>query len=167
MTQTGDVILRADETSGTLIKLWGKGIKLEDIPSDSLYDVLKIQPARPTISTFQWVKGRQYMTLEDFDLLIGGSKRPKTQAMIERDRARVEQERLARKNTNNSTTSFSNQLAPDSRSGGTFGSIQSGFDSLGQSTQEYMNSLSDMVKDAKSNAVNSSLKSSLKSKFFG
>jgi Lethal giant larvae(Lgl) like, C-terminal len=61
--------VRASETSGSLIKIWGKGVKLDDIPSDSLYDVLKEQPPRPTISTFQWVKGQQYMTIEDFDLL--------------------------------------------------------------------------------------------------
>lgn len=44
-------------------------MKLENIPSDSLYDVLKEQPPRPTISTIQWVKGQKYMTLEEFDLL--------------------------------------------------------------------------------------------------
>jgi syntaxin-binding protein 5 len=50
VTRTGDIILRMDKTSGALVKIWGKGVKFDEIPSDALYDVLKTLPPRPAIS---------------------------------------------------------------------------------------------------------------------
>jgi syntaxin-binding protein 5 len=167
VTLNGDVILRPDQTAGAMIKIWGKGIRFDDIPQDALYDVMKVVPQRPTISTMQWVRGRQYISAEDLDELIGGPRRPKSKAQIEQEKAKAEQERLLRKqgrtSTNSSENSFNSMQRGVEERGYKLGNVQNALDSLEQTSAEYMNSLNDVIKDAKSSAI----KSSLKSKFFG
>uniref|UniRef100_A0A060SYL3 ARAD1C02112p n=1 Tax=Blastobotrys adeninivorans TaxID=409370 RepID=A0A060SYL3_BLAAD len=167
--RTGDIILRPETTFGALVRIWGKGVKFEDIPQDALYDVMKEMPPRPTISTLQWVKGRQYTTVEDLDELIGGPRRPKSKAQVEQDNARKEQERLLRsKRTNTSSSqgsssSYYNTREGGEQQGGRFGGIQNAFDNLEKSSAEYMNGLNEMIDSAKTSAF----KASFKAKFFG
>lgn len=174
ITSTGDIVIRQSLTRAALIRVWGRGVKFEDIPKDALYDALKAVPPRPTISTLQWVKGRQYTSQADLDLLIGGPRRPKSKAMIEQERADEERERqrLKKAGTSASNSSFFSTGSNNSRSydrpynsGSTStsnaGGVQGTIDSWEQSAAETMNSFGDMVKDMKTNA----LKATFKAKF--
>jgi hypothetical protein len=49
VTRSGDLILRPSKSFGALVRIWGRGIQYDEIPSDALYDVLKVIPERPTI----------------------------------------------------------------------------------------------------------------------
>jgi hypothetical protein len=49
--------------------MWGRGLKMSDIPADALFDAVKSVPARPTISNLQWIMGTQYIRTEDLNLL--------------------------------------------------------------------------------------------------
>ena len=53
----------------SLFTIWGRGMKMSDIPNDALYDAVKTVPARPTISNLQWIMGTQYLGLSDLNLL--------------------------------------------------------------------------------------------------
>lgn len=173
IASTGDVVVRQSLTRAALVRLWGRGVRYDDIPKDALYDALKALPPRPTISTLQWVKGKQYISQADLDLLIGGNRRPKSKAMIEQEKAQEEQRRRIKKtSTNASSSSFFSSHSNSSRdfdrpygdnntaSRGA-GGIQGTIDSWEQSAAETMNSFGDMVKDMKTNA----LKASFKAKF--
>ncbi|CAN6603450.1 lethal(2) giant larvae protein homolog Sro77p [Trichomonascus vanleenenianus] len=168
VTRTGDLVVRPNKWSGGMVRIWGRGIKAEDILSDALYDVMKELPLRPTISAVQWIKGRQHTTAEELDLIIGGSRRPKSKKQLEEEDSRKEQERLIRdqqrrKAYAQTSRSGANEYddmtdAVDER-GFKLGSIQSALDNLEKSSADYMNSLSGMVKDAKSSAFKASFKS--------
>jgi len=49
--------------------MWGRGLKMSDIPDDALFDAIKTVPARPTISNLQWIMGTQYIRTDDLNLL--------------------------------------------------------------------------------------------------
>ncbi|KAK7207000.1 lethal giant larvae like, C-terminal-domain-containing protein [Myxozyma melibiosi] len=97
----GDVLLGIGKNESALFNIWGKALAPKQVAGsgnatkDALYDVMKVQPPRPTISNLQWMSGVRYISPEDFDLLIGGPHRPRSQREMEEERARREQQRLA------------------------------------------------------------------------
>lgn len=106
---TGDIVAKSTPTCINTLTLFGTGKgrqilpttttpettpivpskKPTTVPADELYNPLTPPPPRPTISTISWLAGTQYLTLHDFDLLIGGPSRPpsKQQVEIEREEA--------------------------------------------------------------------------------
>lgn len=157
----GDIIVRQDKITAALINIWGKGIQQTDIPSDVLYDAMKVIPPRPTISTIQWLKGRPVATISDIDALLGGPRRPPSKFMIEQEQAQNEQRRLVdqkarrqgRTNSYNTVNSYGN---------GMMNSISKTFDNLEESTSQYLNSLNESMKESQ----DSMLKTALKKRFF-
>lgn len=156
----GDIIVRQDKITAALINIWGKGIQQSDIPSDILYDAMKIMPPRPTISTIQWLKGRPVATVDDVDELLGGPRRPPSKFMIEQEQAQNEQRRLVEEKTKRQART--NSYNKNNYGGGIMNSISSTLDNLEESTNQYFNTLNETVKDGQ----NSMLKSALKNKFF-
>jgi syntaxin-binding protein 5 len=65
----GDVFCWTDKMECSLFTIYGRGLKLSDIPNDALYDALKTVPPRPTISNLQWIMGTQYLSPDDLNLL--------------------------------------------------------------------------------------------------
>lgn len=169
VARMGDLFVRSGRSTAAMINIWGRGMTASDIPQDHLYDAMKALPPRPTISTVQWVRGRQYITVEDLDNLLGGPRRPKNRRKAEMERNREEQARLVdmKKTSSRREAEWSRYESDDAESSNSrFGGISAAFNNLEQSTNEYVDSLGDMIKNAKNNAVKSSLKSSLRSKFF-
>lgn len=161
----GDAIIRKNQTSAGLINIWGRGIRLEDINSDLLYDALKVIPPRPTISTMQWIKGTKVTTVDDIDQIIGGPHRPKSKFMVEQEQAAYEQKKLLEQKARSDARRAQNrseQNGAGEGGGGAFQSIGKAFESLEEGTNEYLKSLTDVVEDGKS----SMFKSAFKAKFF-
>ena len=69
VTPDGDLFCWTDKRECSLFTLWGRGLKMSDIPADALYDAVKSVPARPTISNLQWIMGTQYIRVDDLNLL--------------------------------------------------------------------------------------------------
>jgi len=69
VTPSGDVFCWTDRMECALFTMWGRGMKMSEIPNDALYDALKTVPARPTISNLQWIMGTQYLSAADLNLL--------------------------------------------------------------------------------------------------
>ena len=74
ITAEGDVFCWTDKMECSLFTVWGRGLRMSDVPSDALYDALKTVPPRPTISNLQWIMGTQYISPADLNLL---SKHPR------------------------------------------------------------------------------------------
>jgi syntaxin-binding protein 5 len=158
-------------------------MKMSEIPNDALYDALKTVPARPTISNIQWIMGTQYLSPADLNLLsnspirwrhtdgsiVGGPDRPlsKSQAAQQyaQDRQRALVERAARRsNTADSQTSSASQqgvFAQMSQAmnerGVRLEGVQETFNSIGETTSEWFNSLSKAAEDQKRKALFSSV----------
>lgn len=69
ITPEGDVFCWTDKMECSLFTIYGRGLKMSDIPSDALYDALKTVPPRPTISNLHWIMGTQYLGPNDLNLL--------------------------------------------------------------------------------------------------
>jgi intracellular sulfur oxidation DsrE/DsrF family protein len=69
ITPDGDLFCWTDKMECSLFTMWGRGLKMSDIPADALFDAVKSVPARPTISNLQWIMGTQYIRTEDLNLL--------------------------------------------------------------------------------------------------
>ena len=69
ITPDGDLFCWTDKMECSLFTIFGRGLKISDIPADALYDALKTVPARPTISNLQWIMGTQYISTNDLNLL--------------------------------------------------------------------------------------------------
>lgn len=163
----GDAVIRQDQASASLINIWGRGIKFSDIPSDLLYDALKQIPARPTISTLQWIKGTPVAKIEDIDDLIGGPRRPPSKFMVAQQQADNEQRRLIEEKARQDERKArqrggSGYNDGGNEEGGFFSGMSKTFDSIEEGTNEYLNSLSGVADQGKS----SILKSAFKAKFF-
>ncbi|KAF1825030.1 uncharacterized protein K489DRAFT_387144 [Dissoconium aciculare CBS 342.82] len=72
ITTTGNIIAFTGPSEIVLLSLWGTGTPLPPVTKDSLFNPEAVIPARPTISSLQWVTGTQYVTPLDMDILIGG-----------------------------------------------------------------------------------------------
>jgi hypothetical protein len=99
------------------------------------------------------------------NLTVGGSRRPKSKAMIEKERHQQEQDRLIRMKRSTTATSKDDYYQEDryednnpDKPKGAMASIQSTFDDMEHSAAGYMNSLGEMVKGAKDTAFKASLK---------
>ncbi|QSL66816.1 hypothetical protein MERGE_001203 [Pneumocystis wakefieldiae] len=57
--------------------------KVAEFPSGILYDNSKKVPARPTISTWEWITGTKYITIAELDTLIAGPDRPLPKKLIQ------------------------------------------------------------------------------------
>jgi syntaxin-binding protein 5 len=69
ITPDGDIFCWTDKMECSLFTIWGRGLKMSDIPADALFDAVKSVPARPTISNLQWIMGTQYIRTDDLNLL--------------------------------------------------------------------------------------------------
>jgi len=165
----------------SLFTMWGRGLKMSDIPADALYDAVKSVPARPTISNLQWIMGTQYIRVDDLNLLsklhlshiaymlVGGPDRPlsKTQAAQQyaQDRQRVLADRaVKRSNTASSQDSasssqgiFAQMQQSLSERGVRLDGIQEQFSQLGEASQEWYESLGKTVESQKRKYLPSSL----------
>lgn len=159
VTPNGDIIVRRNKLSASLINIWGKGVDYDELYKDALYDAVKVMPLRPTISTMQWIKGTQIATLDDVDAIIGGARRPKSKTMIELERAQRDQQNLIQRDTIRRTGT-----ATDANSS-PFTTISRALDNLEESTNQYLNTLSESVTDTQKSTQNGILRSALKSKF--
>ncbi|KAK9375049.1 lethal giant larvae like, C-terminal-domain-containing protein [Lipomyces chichibuensis] len=183
----GDVLLGIGKNESTLFNIWGKAMAVKATEkngeriADSLYDVMQKLPPRPAISTMQWMSGKKYITVEEFDLLIGGPHRPKSKRMVEEERARREQQRLAATQMIHSTSqssssssrssyfgrrpnnAFSGMADEANERGERLGFMQSQFSKLEDASHEYVKSISDFIEDQKRTAATSYFKS----KFLG
>lgn len=156
--QNGDAIIRRNKLSAGLINIWGRGIKYDDILSDALYDVMKQMPPRPTISAMQWIKGTPIATIEDVDVILGGPRRPKSKQTLEQEKSQREQQALIQRQ------SLQRSNTQSSSTNGPLGSISNALDSLEETTNQYLNSLSETVNQNQSQT--SIMKSVFKAKFF-
>jgi WD40 repeat protein len=95
ITTTGNILAFTGPSEIVLLSLWGTGTPLSPITKDSLFNPEAVIPARPTISSIQWVTGTQYITPLDMDILIGGPDRPPSKRMIAQSRADEEERRKA------------------------------------------------------------------------
>ncbi|KKA28967.1 hypothetical protein TD95_000892 [Thielaviopsis punctulata] len=68
--------------------VWGTGRPLPHSLDTMINPDLDIPP-RPTISGLQWIAGTQYISLSDFDLLIGGPDRPPSKRMLAAEAERL------------------------------------------------------------------------------
>src|ERR1700726_3619004 len=83
ITAEGDVFCWTDKMECSLFTLWGRGLKMSDVPSDALYDAVKTVPPRPTISNLQWIMGTQYLSPTDLNLLSKPPlRRPNMQLVV-------------------------------------------------------------------------------------
>ncbi|KAK9475354.1 lethal giant larvae like, C-terminal-domain-containing protein [Dipodascopsis tothii] len=180
----GDLVIGVNKNEAALLNIWGKGQSFRDLPTAELYDALRKHPPRPTISTVQWISGTKYVTQDDFDLLVGGANRPKSQATIDLERAQREQRLLAARSKPITPTApppspgpsrGPPKPSPRRQEGGWFGSNDSterterlnfmsdSMSRLEQTSNEYMSSLTKFMEDPRKNAA----KSYFKSKFLG
>lgn len=75
ITGVGDALVQIQEKYAGLMHIWGTG----QLPIISqVYNPLIKTTARPTITAVQWVSGRQYVSIEDLDKVIGGRRRGTT-----------------------------------------------------------------------------------------
>lgn len=172
VTPIGDVILRPSKAFGALVKPCGRGLQFGDLPKDDLYDAMKTNPPRPVISTLQWVKGRQFTTIEDLDLLIGGPRRPRGRRQTDQEKYYDDQQRRqprpAKSSSSSSSGAYGNQGYRNTGAGegGYWEGVQDTFNNLGQSANEMFNGMSEMVDDAGKNAQKATFTGMFKSKFF-
>ncbi|KAF4983597.1 hypothetical protein FDECE_17269 [Fusarium decemcellulare] len=92
VTQTGDVFAWSGPSELAVIHVWGAGKGPQQSP-DTLINPKLECPPRPTISNLQWISGSQYVSIQDFDLLVGGPDRPPSKRMME---AAAAEQRAAR-----------------------------------------------------------------------
>lgn len=156
--QNGDIIIRRNKLSAALINIWGRGINYDDIPADALYDVMKPLPPRPTISTMQWIKGTPVATIQDVDAIVGGTRRPKSKETIERERAQREQQLLIQRQGG-----VQQPARPQTNSA--FKTISNALDSFEETTNNYLNTLSESIKDVEP-SQSSLMKGAFKARFF-
>lgn len=172
---TGDIVIQIDAHEAGLISVFGKGVKFEDIPGDLLFDPLKVCPPRPVVSTLQWVRGSVYTTKEDIDKLIGGARRPKSRAMIQEEEQRMEDQRRARdaqRKRDDARIQQRRKYGDDYYADDDYeygddgirrtnrgGGIQGTWDSLEQSGQEYMSTVSEALKETQDNMFKGIIKS--------
>jgi WD40 repeat protein len=95
ITTTGNILAFTGPSELVMLSLWGTGAPLPPITKDSIFNPEAVIPARPTISSIQWVTGTQYITPLDMDILIGGPDRPPSKRMIAQSRADEEERRKA------------------------------------------------------------------------
>lgn len=71
----GDVVVQISDGYAGLMHVWGTG---QQPLINQVYNPLIKTSARPTITAVQWVSGRQFVSIEDLDRIIGGSRRGTT-----------------------------------------------------------------------------------------
>lgn len=159
----GDVFIRRNKLSGSLVTIWGRGISHVNAFQDALYDVMKEPPTRPTISTMQWIKGTPVATIQDLDVVVGGTHRPKSKAMIEQEKAAKTQQLTAQQEARQ------RRQAPDNYGSSYLNapmkSISNALDSMENAANDYMESMSKTVAD-NTPTQSGMLRSAFKAKFF-
>lgn len=83
ITIIGDIYLWTNELELSLFNIFGNGLRVAEFPSGILYDNSKKVPARPTISTWEWITGTKYITIAELDTLIAGPDRPLPKKLIQ------------------------------------------------------------------------------------
>lgn len=82
ISKTGDVLGFTGPSEISVLPVWGgTGRSLENT-LDTMINIQRELPARPTISNVQWLSGTQYISPTDLDLLIGGPDRPPSKRMM-------------------------------------------------------------------------------------
>ena len=166
----GELLVWTDNTECSLFTLWGRGVKYATLPHDSLFDALKSAPARPTISTYEWVTGTQYVSQKDLDLLIGGPDRPLSKRQKEQKMSSDRQQRLVNRSMASSrgqpstaqpvanemedNQSYFSQIKQrlDER-GERIQGVEETFSNLEERSSEWMKSISDFAEKQKRKAL--------------
>ena len=82
ISKTGDVLGFTGPSEIAVLPVWGgTGRSLENT-LDTMINLTRELPPRPTISNVQWLSGTQYISPTDLDLLIGGPDRPASKRMV-------------------------------------------------------------------------------------
>ncbi|POS84994.1 hypothetical protein EPUL_003628 [Erysiphe pulchra] len=75
LTQNGSIFGWTGPSELAVMRVWGTSQPL--LPSeDRLINTQITTPSRPTISSLEWIRGTQFLSPNDLDLLIGGPDRP-------------------------------------------------------------------------------------------
>lgn len=75
ITQGGSIFGWTGPSELAVMRVWGTSQPL--LPSgDRLINTQVTIPSRPTISSLDWIRGTQFLSSDDLDLLIGGPDRP-------------------------------------------------------------------------------------------
>jgi hypothetical protein len=106
VTKTGDIFGWSGPSELAILPVWGGSGRALENSRDTLINPDLPMPARPTISSLQWVSGVQYVSPTDLDLLIGGPDRPPSKRMIA---AAAAEQRMARQVGQGSSRAGSSQ----------------------------------------------------------
>lgn len=164
ITGVGDAVIQIEEKYAGLMHVWGTG--QQPIVSQ-VYNPLIKTSARPTITAVQWVSGRQYVSIEDLDRIIGGSRRGKTR------RAGVDLVENATSESAAPTLEPAGYVRPqratatyqEGGSSKTWGqTFDDYYDSAGQAVGGLADDFQDMVMSAKKDATSSITKSIIRKK---
>ncbi|BFZ59097.1 Lethal(2) giant larvae sro7 [Saitoella coloradoensis] len=164
LTENGDLFIWTGAAELGLFSLWHTGGRPPSAQQDQLFDALKATPARPTISTWQWVTGTVYVNQQDLDLLIGGPNRPLSKKMLLEQRVRDEQQRLAARAQaqagmtqgiqNDANSGVFGQMVQNlSERGERLGTMENQFDHLEQATGEWLKEIKGFAGQTKRKAV--------------
>lgn len=176
ITDHGDVLLADDHGSMTLTNILGQGSSLSEQREIELFDTMK-QPSipRPTISTWAWVTGTQYVKPADLDLIISGGNRPLSKRALERLAASEKQQALLQrqaasrdKMANRATSQANRNIGGNDRATGqnAFGDMQQGgnergelvshvndvFDNISKASGEWLGEIDKITSNAKKSA---------------
>lgn len=185
LQSNGDIIFMEDTNNLVLFNVFGHGGKEADQPTAALFDALK-QPAskRPTISSWAWVTGTQYVRASDLDLLLSGGERPLSKRVLER-LAADERQRILIERSTASRDKVANRAAQQSlrnakgndRDTGrnTFGTMQAYgeergervsqvnelYENMSKASGEWLSEIDKLASNAKKTAGKAALKSFL------
>ncbi|KAF3930897.1 hypothetical protein ABW19_dt0206125 [Dactylella cylindrospora] len=168
ITREGFIVFWTSPTEIALLNMWGTGKQLSDQAVDTLYNPNAPVPPRPTITGLQWISGTQFISSDDFDLLIGGPDRPMSRKQIEEARAKAMQDRLDAQEQMRA-----GQQAGSSNQQGVFGNMSTAMQqrtqsltnwsdnmqSLENTTQEFAEATSKFIEAQKRKALLGSFKS--------
>ncbi|KAI5806190.1 lethal giant larvae like, C-terminal-domain-containing protein [Geopyxis carbonaria] len=92
---SGHLCAWSGEHEFAALYLFGKGLRIDSMPQDTLHNPSLPPPTRPTISNLQWLAGTQFISTSDLDVLIGGPGRPMSRRQVEMEREAAREEREA------------------------------------------------------------------------
>ncbi|KTW31251.1 uncharacterized protein T551_01323 [Pneumocystis jirovecii RU7] len=173
VTLAANIYLWVNETELSLFYLLGNGVRINEFSSGVLYDDLKKVPQRPTISTWEWIIGTNYITIAELDLLIGGSNRPLPKKLLNslaeqklKDRTKKKAAPVDEQNSFQSSGTLFTQTTENIRERGKkiFG-IEEKLNSLESSSMSLLKSIQDYAGQQKNAIRKQALKSTIKSFF--
>ncbi|KAG5518344.1 hypothetical protein PMAC_003141 [Pneumocystis sp. 'macacae'] len=173
VTMAANIYLWINETEFSLFYLLGSGVRINKLASHVLYDDLKKIPQRPTISTWEWIIGTNYITIPELDLLIGGPNRPLPKKLLDslteqrlKDKVKKKTSSVDEQDRFQSSTSLFTQTTENIRERGKkiFG-IEEKLNSLESSSISLLKSIQDYAGQQKSAIRKQALKGTIKSFF--